>query len=120
MLLTEKEAREIAHRILTMVKADDAEVSISAERLSHLRFARNAFLTSGTTSERSASLTVWIDGKRGGSNTSDLGEAGLKALVEQAEKVASISPVDREYVPRLGPQEYKEVPPMSRMRGAIS
>lgn len=109
MLLTERESREFAHKILKQVKADDAQVSVNSDKTSHLRFARNAFLTSGTTTERSASITVWIDGKRGASGTSDLSEQGLKAMVEQAEKVASISPVDREYLPTLGSQKYKPV-----------
>ena len=51
MLLTEKEAREITEKILSFVKADDAQVSLSSEKTSHLRFARNAFLTSGNTVE---------------------------------------------------------------------
>ncbi|MCO6511026.1 MAG: TldD/PmbA family protein [Aridibacter famidurans] len=109
MLLTDKESREIAHKILQQVKADDAQVSVNSDKTSHLRFARNAFLTSGTTTERSASITVWIDGKRGASGTSDLSDEGLKAMVDQAEKVAAISPVDREYLPTLGAQKYKPV-----------
>ncbi|REJ79067.1 MAG: TldD/PmbA family protein [Acidobacteria bacterium] len=109
MLLSEKESREIAHKVLKQVKADDAQVSVSSDKTSHLRFARNAFLTSGTTTERSASITVWIEGKRGSSSTTDFSESGLKGMVEQAQKVAEISPVDREYLPTLGPQKYKPV-----------
>lgn len=107
MLLTEKEAREITEKILSFVKADDAQVSVSSERNSHLRFARNAFLTSGNTVERTASITVWNKQKRGASSTNDFSDESLKAMVEQAEQVAAISPVDREYLPTLGAQTYK-------------
>lgn len=107
MLLTEKEARELTDKILSYVKADDAQVGVSSEKVSHLRFARNAFLTSGNTVERGANVTVWIKGKRGASSTSDLSDASLKAMVEQAEQVAAISPVDREYQPTLDAQTYK-------------
>lgn len=107
MLLTEKEAREITEKILSFVKADDAQVSVSSEKTSHLRFARNAFLTSGNTIERGANITVWIKGKRGSSSVSDLSDESLKAMVEQAEQTAEISPVDREYLPTLGAQNYK-------------
>ncbi len=107
MLLTEKESKEITEKILSFVKADDADVNVSSEKTSHLRFARNAFLTSGNTVERGANITVWIKGKRGSSSTSDLSDASLKAMVEQAEQVAEISPVDREYLPTLGKQTYK-------------
>ncbi len=107
MLLTEKEAREITDKILSFVKADDAQVSVSSEKTSFSRFARNTFLTSGNTIERGANVTVWIKGKRGASSTTDLSDASLKAMVEQAEQVAEISPVDREYLPTLGAQTYK-------------
>lgn len=107
MLLTEKEARDLTVKILSFVKADDAQASVSADKTSHLRFAGNAILTSGNTIERSANITVWIKNKRGSANTSDLSDASLKAMVEQAEQIAAISPVDREYLPTLGAQSYK-------------
>jgi hypothetical protein len=47
MLLTEKEAKAATDKILSFVTANDAAVSVSSDKLSHLRFARNAFLTSG-------------------------------------------------------------------------
>jgi predicted Zn-dependent protease len=107
MLLTEKEAREITDKILSYVKADDAQVALSSEKTSHLRFARNAFLTSGNTVDRTAAITVWIKGKRGAASTNDFSDASLKAMVEQAEQTAEISPADREYLPTLAPQTYK-------------
>ncbi|MCB1025068.1 MAG: TldD/PmbA family protein [Acidobacteria bacterium] len=108
MLLTEKEAKQITDKILSFVKADDASVSVQSEKYSHLRFADNSFLTSGNTVERGASITVWIKGKRGSSSTTDLGDASLKAMVKQAEQIAEISPVDRQYLPTLGKQKYVE------------
>lgn len=120
MLFTEKEAKAIAHEILLRVKADDAEVSVSTETASYLRFARNAFLTSGTTVERSASITVWIDGKRGSASTGDFGRDSIGKMVAEAEKVAAISPVDREYVKTLGPQKYTPVDGYSRSSEEVS
>lgn len=107
MLLTEKEAREITDKILSYVKADDAQVSVTSEKQAHLRFARNAFLTSGNTFERTAAVTVWTKGKKGAASVSDFSDESLKAMVAQAEQVAEISPVDREYLPTLAPQTYK-------------
>ncbi len=120
MLLTEDEARTLTREALSKVKADDAQVSVSSEKLSHLRFARNAFLTSGTTFERSASITVWVNGKKGGSSTSDLGKASLEAMVREAERVAAISPKDREYLPTLGAQKYKPVDAYDRSSEDVS
>lgn len=108
MLLTEQEAKQITDKILSYVKADDAQVSLRSVKQSHSRFAANAFLTSGNTVERSANITVWLKGKRGSSSTTDFDDASLKAMVEEAEKIAAISPVDPQYLPTLGKQKYKE------------
>lgn len=107
MLLTEKETQEITTKILSMVKADDATASVSSDKLSHLRFADNNILTSGSRLGRGANVTVWIAGKRGSASTNDLDDASLRAMVEQAEKIAATAPVDREYVPTLDKQRYK-------------
>ena len=107
MLLTENEAKEISDKILFYVKADDAQISLRSNKQSHLRFAANAFLTSGNTVERSANITVWTKGKRGSSSTTDFDDANLKAMVEEAERIAAISPVDPQYLPTLGKQKYR-------------
>ncbi len=108
MLLNENEVKEITDKILSYVKANDAEVSVSSEKYSHLRFAANAFLTSGNTFERGATITVWSKGKRGSSSTTDFDDVSLKTMVEEAEKIAEISPVDPQYLPTLVLQTYKE------------
>ena len=107
MLLTEKDAKELTDKILSLVKADDATASVSSDKHSHLRFANNNVLTSGTRITRGANVTLWIGGKRGSASTNDTDDASLKAMVEQAAQIARNSPVDREYVPTLGKQAYK-------------
>lgn len=107
MSLNEKEAKTICERLLNLVKADDASVTVSSETYSHSRFAANNFTTSGRRENASANVTVWIDKKRGAAATNDLGDASLKLAVEQAEQLARISPVDREYLPTLPAQTYK-------------
>lgn len=109
MLLTEQETKALTGKILGFVKADDAVANVGSDKLSHLRFADNNILTSGSRIGRSANVTVWIGGKRGSASTNDLDDASLKAMVEQAEKIAATAPVDREYVASLGPQKYKPV-----------
>lgn len=109
MLLTEKEARAITGRMVSFVKADDATVSVNSDRLAHLRFAVNNFLTSGVRDNRGANVTVWIAGKRGSASTNDTDDASLRDAVAQAEGIARLAPVDREYLPTLGAQTYKPV-----------
>ncbi|HKS26905.1 MAG TPA: TldD/PmbA family protein [Pyrinomonadaceae bacterium] len=107
MLLTEKEARAITTKMLGFTRADDATASVNSETYSHLRFAANSFLTSGRRENMTANVVVWINRKRGASSTNDLDDASLRAAVEEAERLASISPVDVEYVPSLKAQTYK-------------
>jgi predicted Zn-dependent protease len=74
---------------------------------SNLRFAANTLQTSGRIDTVTARMTVWIDRRRGGSSTTDLSETSLRQMVEQAHEIARLSPVDREYMPTLGPQKYE-------------
>ena len=108
MLLNEQKTREITEKILSFVTADDAQVSVRSNKRSNLRFARNGFLTSGNTVGHGANITVWIDRKRGSSSTSSLDADSLRAMVKQAEEIAKISPVDRQYMPTLGEQQFKK------------
>ncbi len=109
MLLTETEVRSLTEKILSMVKADDASANVGSNKQSHLRFAANNVLTSGTREGLSASVTLWIGGKRGSASTSDLDDASLRAMVDQAKKIARTAPPDHEYVPTLGKQTYRPV-----------
>lgn len=109
MLLTENEAKKICEKTLSLTKADDASVSVSNSEVSHVRFAENAFTTSGKRENRGINITVWIGGKRGSSSTNDFDETSIKDAIEQAEKIASLAPADREYMPTMGAQTYKPV-----------
>ena len=109
MLLTEKEARAVCEKLLSYTKADDASVGVTSENYGHLRFASNAFTTSGARENVSVGVTVWIDKKRGSASTNEIDDNSLKATVALAEQLARISPVDREYMPTLGRQTYKPV-----------
>ena len=109
MLLTEKEARTICEKMLSYVKAGDATVNVNSENYGHLRFASNAFTTSGARENVTVGVTVWIDKKRGSASTNEIDDESLKATVALAEQLARISPVDREYMPTLSKQTYKPV-----------
>jgi predicted Zn-dependent protease len=107
MLLNEQESKALCDKLLAYVKADDAEVRVSSGVYSHLRFADNSFRTSGRREDADVSVTVWIDKKKGSATGNELDDPSLRGVVEQAEQLARVSPVDREYVPSLGPQDYR-------------
>src|SRR4029453_13467092 len=107
MLVTEKEARTICEKLMSYVKADDATVGVNSENYGHLRFAANAFTTSGARENVNVGVNGWIGGKRGSASTNEIDDESLKSTVALAEELARISPVDREYLPTLGQQSYK-------------
>jgi predicted Zn-dependent protease len=109
MLLTETDARAICDKLMSYVKADDAVVSVNSENYGHLRFAANAFTTSGARENATVGVTVWIGGKRGSASTNEMDDESLKSTVALAEQLARISPVDREYMPTIGRQTYEPV-----------
>ena len=123
-LLTESDARTLLDKLLSYVRADDAFVSVSSETYSHLRFAANAFSTSGRRDNLGANVTVWVktpEGmKRGASSTNELDDVSLRAAVQEAERLANLSPVDREYVPTLGAQKYRPTSGYSEATANIS
>src|SRR3989442_1660405 len=107
MLLSEKQAQALCERVMSSVKAEDAVVSVGSRVYSHLRFAANAITTSGRQEDTTVSVTVWIDRKRGAAATNETDHGALRSVVEEAEELARLSPVDREYVPTLGRQQYR-------------
>src|SRR6267143_1633303 len=107
MLLSEQEAKAICQKLLDYVKADDATVSVESEDYQHVRFAANNFTTSGRRENVEASVTQRLKDKKGAAQTNEMDDASLEAAVRQAEQLARLSPVDREYLPTLGPQQYK-------------
>jgi predicted Zn-dependent protease len=108
-MFDEADTRRLTATILGYVKADDATVDVWSRIHSHLRFAANAPQTSGHAETAGAQIVVWTGKRRGSVVTSDLTEAALRAAVAQAETLARLSPVDREYLPTLGPQQYRPV-----------
>jgi predicted Zn-dependent protease len=107
MLLNAEEARRLTDRVLGFVTADDAAVDVTSRVHSNLRFSANTMQTSGRREMVTASVTVWIGGRRGSSTTTDVSDAALRQAVEQAQELARLSPIDREYMPTLGPQTYE-------------
>ena len=109
MLLTETEARGLCDQLLRKVKADDVLVRVTSDNFSHLRFAANTFTTSGHSVNTAVEVTVWIGKRRGESAANEIADAALAQVVQRAEQIARVAPVDREYVPTLGPQTYRPV-----------
>ena len=75
---------------------------------SHARFADNRVTTSGRSDDLGITATVWTGRRRGAATGNDASDAALKQLADDAVSIARVSPVQREYVPTLGPLDYAE------------
>jgi len=108
-MISEKEARAICEKLLSFVTADDAVVGVVSEDYAHQRFAANQFTTCGVRENLSVGVTVWAGKKRGAASTNEVDDVSLRKVVAEAEQIASVSPVDREYLPSVSPQTYQPV-----------
>jgi predicted Zn-dependent protease len=108
-MLTRDEALKICETVLDHAKtagAEDAAVSLNNSVESHARFADNHVTTSGRAENLDITATVWVGRRRGSATVNDSGDAALKQIATDATQIARVSPVQREYVPTLGPLEY--------------
>ena len=110
-MLERDDALKICDTILARAKsagAEDASVSLQSSIEAHARFADNRINTSGRSEDLDITVTVWIGRRRGAITGNDSGADALKQMAEDAVQVARVSPVQREYVPTLGPLDYPD------------
>ena len=110
-MLAREDALKICETVLAHAKAagaEDAAVSLQSSVEAHARFADNRITTSGRSEDLDITATVWVGRRRGSTSGNDAGAEALKRLAGEAVDIARISPVQREYLPTLGPLEYAE------------
>lgn len=105
------ESLKLCETVLAHAKAagaEDAAVSVQSSVESHARFADNRITTSGRAEDLGVTATVWVGKRRGAATGNDSSAEALKQLADEAMQIARVSPVQREYVPTLGPLTYGE------------
>jgi predicted Zn-dependent protease len=107
--LTEAEARELAQRVLTMSRADQARVNIVSGMESNTRFAVNQITTSGDAENASLSISSAFGRRIGSATTNRFDDESLRRVVDMSERLARLAPEDPEYLGELGEQQYPEV-----------
>lgn len=106
MILSERQTRELAERVLSKARGDSVSVAITSREQRNLRFARNGATTNGGRHSISVSITVNVGRRSGSYATTQTDDAALTAAVEEAERIARIAPENAEFMPPLGPQSY--------------
>lgn len=120
MLLSRQSAKEILDRVLAHSKAEEIEASLSSGNAGNLRFACNVPTTSGGNHSLTLSITSVLGKRVGQYSTTDMDNASIKKAVERSEELAHLAPESPEYMPRLGPQQYRESPAYDEATLAVS
>ncbi len=105
-ILGEREAREIADRVVDAARADAVTVDLSSREGGNVRFANNAASTAGEVEDVTVRVTAAFGTRRGTAETNGMDPDALREVVRRAEEAARLAPEDPEYVAPLGPAEF--------------
>jgi predicted Zn-dependent protease len=108
MFLDAAAAQALADKILSRSKADACAVKIDGGEDNSLRFARGTATTNLTTSDLRLNISAHIGGRIGAVTTTQIDDDALTAAVRRSEELAAILPVDPDYIPPPGPQDYEK------------
>jgi predicted Zn-dependent protease len=107
-IYTKEQAQALLKKVLSYSKADECEVNLGGSEGGNVRYALNAVSTAGDISTVGLGVTS-VYGKKAGSATIDqFDDASLERVVRRSEELAQLAPENSEYMPMLGPSEFKE------------
>ena len=107
-ILTKDEAQALSKRVLGFATADETRVTIRSGARANSRFAVNQMSTAGDNTDTVVTVLSAFGKRSATATTNRLDDAGLKAVVANAESLARLSPEDPESMPELGAQSYPE------------
>jgi PmbA protein len=108
-VLGEKRLAEIAQRVLRESKAEQTEVMITSNDSYLTRFATNTIHQNVAELDATIRVRVITDQKTGVATGNDLTAAGLKKLVQTAERIASFQQKNPDFHSLPGPQPIRAV-----------
>ncbi|AYL94439.1 TldD/PmbA family protein [Mucilaginibacter celer] len=119
-ILTKEEAQALLKKVLAYSKAEECEVSVNGSEGGNIRYALNAVSTAGDISTMGLAVTS-VYGKKAGTATIDeFDDAALEKVVRRSEELAQLAPPNPEYMPMLGPSEFKEEITFNPTTGAMT
>ena len=106
-------AKKQLDKILGIAKklAPGAEItaSLGSSRTANTRFARSELTSNGDVTQTTLELSVAFGKREASVTTNQLDETSVRLAIEQAARLARLSPEDPERQPVLGPQRYVTV-----------
>lgn len=109
MTLDKAQAKRLVDLVLAQASFGDVRVRISSVRRGHLRFGDGRPTTTGDVDGVTVAVTASKDGRTATVTGSRTDEAAVALLVQRAEGLAALCPVDPEHMPPLGPQALLKV-----------
>src|SRR5215831_10640622 len=109
-ILSREEAQALTQRTLGLSQADECRVSLTSGLQANTRFADNGVTTSGDVTNDAVVIRSSFGRRSSTATTNILTDEGLRKVVETSERIARLSPEDREWLPELGAQQYRDVP----------
>lgn len=107
MSLRENQAKSIIKGALDQASLGDVRVSLRASKTGNARWGASMPTTSGDIETLDVAVTaVTKDHRKATATGNDTSKEGLARLVQQAEAMAALAPVDPEYVPPRGKTGY--------------
>lgn len=104
--LSRAEFARIAEIAMNTATGEHTLVSVSDEAGGTTRFANNQVSQNVHIRRQSLSVSAAFGRRHGRASTTELTDAGIRAVVAAAEELARVAPEDPEYLPPLGSQNY--------------
>ncbi|MEM7153048.1 MAG: TldD/PmbA family protein [Myxococcota bacterium] len=109
MSLSKKKAKRLVDKVLGEASYGDLRVRISSSQRGHLRYGAGRPTTSGDVEAVTVEVTASKDGKTATVTGSRTDDAAIALLVQRAEGLAGLSPVDGEHMPPLAKSDPPKV-----------
>lgn len=120
MTLSKQKAKRLVDRVLNQASFGDLRVRLTAVDKGHLRYGAGRPTTSGDVEEITVAVTASKDGRTATVTGSRTDEAAVSVLVQRAEGLAGLSPVDPEHMPALASSKPPRVRAEDRAVASLS
>ncbi|MEJ2273106.1 MAG: TldD/PmbA family protein [Woeseiaceae bacterium] len=118
--MTRQQAKELLTRVLELSEADECECNLTGSNQGNIRFARNTVTTSGEVSDVTLAVQSSFGKQTGAASINEFDDDSLERVVRRSEELARLAPENPEWVPLLGPQDYKETPTWSEATANVT
>ncbi|TKS61785.1 MAG: hypothetical protein EWM72_00187 [Nitrospira sp.] len=105
-MTSREEFRFLADLILTRSSGDDTIVTLHDHHSGTTRFANNQVIQNVDARRGTLAVTVAFAGRHGTATTTDLTAGSIQETLARAERLASVSPEDPEYLPPPEPHAF--------------